>query len=424
MGTEMKRNEETSPVDMIDYIRGWDGMGWEIEDGMIDKIDKNKTRLIRTRTTQFMSTRIYLGAGAVAAVGLLAYQMNQQQKQYEIPVTTSEKLKKTIWTDSNANAMRQRDGENISLRKEKNKSTSQSIFNWGFNEAERIKAISIGEYDKANKIYNDLLKEFNDSKNGFFDKGNSVLKQHLEDAKITLNDKKLRLDNATIEYNKHVQSDFNKLSNKLDELDEINRKQGFFKWLFGGGTDTREGKEEDKPIKKNSVETAQIVKQSLHGWGENAEEFAKESMQDELNNKENYSPSNPQQKLNELKSIKEKGWFTYNKGPSTELKIADNAAKGLKGWGETASQFSEDEIYEAKKLNSNYIKELNSQYENFKEKEINLKNNTLNWYQKWFKSSKLYDLAKNDYDLALKNYEDAKKKFNDNLDTITEDIKK
>lgn len=53
------------------------------------------------------------------------------------------------------------------------KDTSKSIFNYGFGEAERAKAIAIGEYDKANKQFNNLLEQYNESKKGLFDSGDS-----------------------------------------------------------------------------------------------------------------------------------------------------------------------------------------------------------------------------------------------------------
>lgn len=219
------------------------------------------------------------------------------------------------------------------------KESSKSIFNWGFNEAERAKAIAIGEYDKANKEYNTLLDRYNTSKKGLFDSGDSVLKQQLDDYKKVVQNKKAELEKASKDYSKYTKNNFNDISNKLDEQDEKIRKEGgFFKWLTGSSVPGDEKTEDVDRIANNK---------SLAGFGENAAFFSQEQIEDQLRNKE-IGPSEAQKRLDQLKKIKQEGWFQYHKEPETEEQIAKRAAQGLSGWGETAAQLAQDEYDEAK----------------------------------------------------------------------------
>lgn len=219
------------------------------------------------------------------------------------------------------------------------KESSKSIFNWGFNEAERAKAIAIGEYDKANKEYNTLLDRYNTSKKGLFDSGDSVLKQQLDDYKKVVHQKKDELERASKQYSEYTKNNFNDISNKLDEQDEKIRKEGgFFKWLTGTSIPGDEKTKDVDSVANNK---------SLAGFGENASFFSQEQIEDQLRNKE-IGPSEAQKRLNELKKIKQEGWYQYNKGAETEEQIAKRAAQGLSGWGETASQLAQDEIDDAR----------------------------------------------------------------------------
>ena len=154
------------------------------------------------------------------------------------------------------------------------KDTSKSIFNYGFGEAERAKAIAIGEYDKANKQFNNLLEQYNESKKGLFDSGDSKLKQQVDDYKKIIQQKKQELQKASDEYAKYAKDNFNDISNKLDEQDEKIRKEGgFFKWLKGTSVPGDETDDVDRTANSRS----------LAGFGENAQFFSEQQIEDQLN---------------------------------------------------------------------------------------------------------------------------------------------
>lgn len=219
------------------------------------------------------------------------------------------------------------------------KSTSESIFNWGFNKAEKAKAVAIGEYDKANKRYNEVLEDFNNSKKGVFSSGDSELKKKVDEAKSQLDGYKKKLDEVSSEYSKYASDNFNELSNKLDQQDQEIRRKGFLNWVTGS-----EGQTGEQDVDR-------VATRSVTGWGETAEQLAREELEELVRNKQ-IGPSEAQKRLNELRKIKDEGWFTY-KGRDDE-KLAARAAKALEGWGETASQLAQEEYEELRRSGSSY----------------------------------------------------------------------
>lgn len=73
------------------------------------------------------------------------------------------------------------------------KDTSANILNWGFNNAEKARALAINKYDEANKKYEELNEQLKQSRKGFFDKGDAELQKKVDDAKSYVNSCKQKL---------------------------------------------------------------------------------------------------------------------------------------------------------------------------------------------------------------------------------------
>lgn len=289
------------------------------------------------------------------------------------------------------------------------KDTTKSIFNYGFSKAEKAKAIAIGEYDKANKEYNTLLERFNQSKKGLFDSGDSVLKQELDDYKKVVKQKKEELKRASDEYAKYAKDNFNEISNKLDEQDEKIRKEGgFFKWLKGSTVPGDEKTHDIDRIANNK---------SLAGFGENAQFFSEEEIEDQLRNRK-IGPSEAQQRLDELKKFKQEGWFQPHKSAELEERVAQRAAQGLAGWGENAAQFAQDELDESRNSlrkatitsREEASKAVDDAWNKLQEAKKTVEKKGSSWWNaSKDKTNELSDETQNAYNEAVKNYESAKK---------------
>ncbi|EHN01959.1 Om45p [Saccharomyces cerevisiae x Saccharomyces kudriavzevii VIN7] len=264
--------------------------------------------------------------------------------------------------------------------------SSQSIFNWGFSEAERRKAIAIGEFDTAKKRFEE-----------------AVNRNERELLSAVMREKKAALDRASIEYERYGKArDFNELSDKLDQQE-------------------RESNPLKRLLKKNVSDgsTEEAAARSVQGWGETAQEFGREELEEAKRNASS-EPSDAQKRLDELKKIKEKGWFRYNKGEQSEEQIAERVARGLEGWGETAAQLSRDEMDDLRWNYENSKKQLDKNMsdamDSLSKAKEDLKQYGSHWWAGWTSKvdsdkQALKDEAQKKYDDALKKYDDAKNKF-------------
>lgn len=287
--------------------------------------------------------------------------------------------------------------------------TTKSIFNYGFSEAEKAKAIAIGEYDKANKEYNTLLERFNESKKGLFDSGDSVLKQQLDDYKKVVQNKKNELQKASDEYAKYAKDNFNDISDKLHEQDEKVRKEGgFFKWLRGTSVPGDEKHADIDRVANN---------RTLAGFGENAQFFSEEEIEDQLRNK-TIGPSEAQRRLDELKKFKQEGWFNPHKSRESEEQVAQRAAQGLSGWGESAAQFAQEELEETRSAyrkaavtsREEASKAVDDAWNKLQEAKQTVQNKSSKWWNaSKDKTNEVADEAQKAYNDAVSNYDSAKK---------------
>ncbi|CAI4039631.1 hypothetical protein SMKI_09G0380 [Saccharomyces mikatae IFO 1815] len=265
-------------------------------------------------------------------------------------------------------------------------SSSQSIFNWGFSEAERRKAIAIGEFDTAKKRFEE-----------------AVDRNEKELLSTIMREKKAALDRASLEYERYGRArDFNELSDKLDQQE-------------------RDSNPLKRLLKKNTgdANTEEAAARSVQGWGDTAQEFGREELEEAKRNASS-EPSEAQRRLDELKKIKEKGWFGYNKGEQSEKQIAERVARGLEGWGETAAQLSKDEMDDLRWNYENSKKQLDKNVsdamDSLSKAKENLKQYGSHWWFGWTSKvdndkQALKDEAQKKYDEALKKYDDAKNKF-------------
>lgn len=268
--------------------------------------------------------------------------------------------------------------------------TKESIFNWGFSKAEKAKAIAIGEYDEANKRYNELLEKHKSQK-GLFSKGDEDLKRQVDVAHEKVLECKRKLDDASSRYAQYTNDNINELSDKLDKQDQQIRKDGFFKWLSGGSQNS------------TPTDADKVAAKSVAGWGENAEQLAREEL-DELVRNNQIGPSEAQRRLDEWKKIRKEGWFSH-RGKNDE-EVAARAAKALEGWGETASQMARDEYED---LKSSAPKDASDAVEKAKQKLDDAKKQLDETASSWWsfgkeKKNDLHEKAQQQYDQAEKEY--------------------
>lgn len=288
---------------------------------------------------------------------------------------------------------------------------SHSIFNWSFNDAERAKAIAIGEFDRAKRDLTSAQEKWSQSKKGVFDGGDADLKQKVDSLKRALEEKKQKLDEASGRYASYAKNNFNEMSDGLDAQDQqIRREGGFFKWLTRSPP---EQKREEKVDPKDEWATS-----TLAGFGENAYFFSQEQINDQLRHNE-IGPSEAQRRLDELKRIKEQGWMKYAKSRESEESIAKSAYKSLEGWGETAAQFAQEELDEARRRFQRRITSRDDASRAMDEAAARVqdaKNRVDNTGSSWWQSAKQrtdeeHESAKHAFDRAVRDYDEAKKIF-------------
>ncbi|SCU94190.1 LAFA_0F20406g1_1 [Lachancea sp. 'fantastica'] len=280
---------------------------------------------------------------------------------------------------------------------------SQSIFNWGFSKAEKARAKAIEEYDQANKHFHELSEKYK-SESGLFSGASDELKKQLNEAESQLKSYKEKLEDASAKYSKYTTDNINELSDKLEEEDRKLRKKGFFTWLTG---------KESLSDKSDNVD--EIASHSVVGWGETAEALAKEELDDLVRNKQ-IGRSEAQRRLDELKKIKDEGWFTYQGKDDADL--AQRAAKALKGWGETASQLAQDEYEETRRRMPQAPKSLSDAVNVAKEKVESTKKELDKASAEWWSQGK--DKKNELRDKAQKQYDEAEKEYRASLDSLAD----
>ncbi|CAB4253255.1 similar to Saccharomyces cerevisiae YIL136W OM45 Protein of unknown function, major constituent of the mitochondrial outer membrane [Maudiozyma barnettii] len=260
----------------------------------------------------------------------------------------------------------------------------KTIFNRGFGDIERQKAVAINEYDTVHRKYTDLMNKIkqNAETSGFNDQVEKLEKQ--------LAEKKTQLDQASEKFNSYKDANFNRLT------DAITPNNG---------------------LKKN-VDPDIVAGQSVYGWGETAQQLGQEAIEENLNltNDKNESSSQAQKRLDELKKLTKNGWFTFNDEHATEeQKMAENAAKGLRGWGESAQEFSREELQDLKEqmgtLKQSSSGHLDEAIKKLNDAELNLKESQSSWWSKKNEDSNIHENAVKNYELAKHEYDQAMKDF-------------
>ncbi|CCH62207.1 hypothetical protein TBLA_0G02690 [Henningerozyma blattae CBS 6284] len=93
------------------------------------------------------------------------------------------------------------------------------------------------------------------------------------------------------------------------------------------------------PANSRRVDPDSLAAKALVGWGESAQEFAREAALEASHLQDSTGPSAAQRKLDALRNA-------YSSPVDTERldRIARASRDGLAGWGETASQLAADEL--------------------------------------------------------------------------------
>ncbi|AMD19669.1 HCL482Wp [Eremothecium sinecaudum] len=212
---------------------------------------------------------------------------------------------------------------------------THSLFNWGSGNAEKGKATAIGDYDVANKAYEHAVNMFNDSKKGIFSKGDEQLRRNVEAAKDHLEHARKNLEAASADFENYAKQSISDLSNRLDEQDRELRNRGFLSWF-------------------KSTPSSSSGSKNTNSWTECAEQAVKDTkngISDTLSSNK-LGPRDSQKRLDSLGTSDSGSWgFGKSDMSARERaeKLAADSARSLKGWGENASQFAEEELEEERK---------------------------------------------------------------------------
>lgn len=292
------------------------------------------------------------------------------------------------WSSSSTvdGARRGSDVMSINSQDNNNDSTNKTIFNKGFSDIEKQKAVAINEYDIIHRKYNDLSNKIKNSTES------TSLKDELNSLETQLVQKRNKLDEISKKFNSYQGGDFNRLTDSITP----------------GNGNNKDSK---------SVNTDVVAGQSVYGWGETAQQLGQEEI--EANLHLSNDPSEAQRRLDELRKITKNGWFTFNNElASSEQKMAENAANGLRGWGESAEEFSREELKDLQnsmnKLKNSTSDHLDGVIKKLNDAEKDLKQSqSSSWWSKQSENDSLihdnavknYDLAKQEYDKAMKDFD-------------------
>jgi len=344
--------------------------------------------------------------------------------------------------------------ETLDSASQKTEDTKKSFFSWGSSKKDEAKETIDAAYDEAQKIYDDADKRYKETKGSWFSWNRDSKKQQLHDeAEKQLNEAQKNLESASSKAKNKVNdyiptssggSSFFGRSKPADDSDKanefftgelINRKEGskskfntdrnydranefftgelinrsdgpksnsgsFYDWLRGG-----------YPSPTEDEKIASGARQGLRGWGESAEQFSREEYEDakkaaSINNKSSSSSSSSSWGLPTwLGGSSSKSSQPGNKLQPDDERIARGARQGLRGWGENAAQFADEEVEEAKGLSS----KANDKYQE--------KKSSSNGLGSWFGTSKNDEQIAKDAKQGLKGWGESASQFaNDEAD--------
>lgn len=261
---------------------------------------------------------------------------------------------------------------------------NKTIFNKGFSDIEKQKAVAINEYDVMHRKYTDLSNRIKNSID------TSAFKEELNSLEQQLAQKRQRLDDISRKFNSYQGANFNRLTDAITPQNQNTK----------------------------TVNPDVVAGQSVYGWGETAQQLGQEEIEENLH-LSNDDPSQAQHRLDELRKITKNGWFTFNNElASSEKKMAEDAASGLRGWGESAEEFSREELQDLQNSMGNLkdststhldavIKKLNDAEQKLKQSQ----GGSSWWSKKSQDQTSIHDEAVKNYDLAKQEYDRAMKDF-------------
>ncbi|AGO14220.1 AaceriAER428Wp [[Ashbya] aceris (nom. inval.)] len=196
---------------------------------------------------------------------------------------------------------------------------TQSLFNWGHNKAEKSKAIAIGEYDKANKDYQQALDAYNRSKRLLAD-GDQHLRAALESAQGQLRDCRDKLDAISAEFDHYARENISDISRRLEHDDRDSRGSGLFGWF------------------RSQAPAADIDPREAHRAAASAKAGVAGAAADVRDGAARLA--------SKLGSAEANAQLDSLHRPSEDEVLAANAARALRGWGETAASLANEELEE------------------------------------------------------------------------------
>ncbi|CCC68745.1 hypothetical protein NCAS_0B06610 [Naumovozyma castellii] len=267
-------------------------------------------------------------------------------------------------------------------------------------DLERGKRMAVKNYNDAVRVYNQYIDDYKEhDKSWLYDS----IRHQVEKARN-------ELDDAVYQF-KHF-------GENLEDSDTLSNTTSKFKESWNN---IKPGKTVD-PEEVDKI----VASQSVYGWGENAQEFAREEMEENVRRQQQQTDA----AAKKLKAFKQnaldKGWFLLNKDKvEEEEQVAENALKGLEGWGENAAQFAKDEYEDIKWQLGTSKESLTDKVDKSWEKMADAKKKLDETQAKWWefgqkKNNELYEEAKRQYDLAETDYQKARKKLSEWNDKMWE----
>jgi hypothetical protein len=248
-----------------------------------------------------------------------------------------------------------------------------SLFSWGSSKKSNAEESLNKARNEAQKLVDDAQKKYNETRASWFSFNQDAEKKRLhEEASKALESAQSNLNSATDQLNEWKNQAKNKLKNQTTE-------GGFYSWLRGDAI----------PPEKESA-LARTTTRSLRGWGESAEIFAR----DELDESQRRLGVSSRGKVN-------------TKQLGDDVQLGDKVQKRLDSWSKWANKSYESNAQGAQEF-------YNDSQQALQDAKKEVENSTKSWFSWGSNKSKDLELE------AKRNLEDAQER----LDRASRDLQK
>lgn len=235
---------------------------------------------------------------------------------------------------------------------------SRSFFSWGSSKKDDTKESIDAAYDEAQKIFDDAEKRYKETKSSWFSFNKDSKKKEIhEEAEKQLDAAQKNLDSASSKFKNWQSKATETIKDKADQLKPSNsrydRDAGYDKaneFFTGELINRREG----VPSKSGGLGFYDWLRGGSPSEEERLARGARQGLRgwgesaEQFSNDEYEEAQSLSGRPKEQKTWGIPGFFKSGSNKSEE-QIASNARQGLRGWGENAAQFADDEVDEAKR---------------------------------------------------------------------------